>query len=264
MVRTKKNVKGAKIPAKSGVAKASGKAKSKARQPRAPSEGLMNHPDLAKILRKGGVSRAKKDVIKTMNTAAHTFLGRILHAAILIALQGKRVTVTVQHLKAACSVLGIQCAVGVNPTAAVTPSLVTGPSYPRRKAGGAGEASEAEGAEGERKKRKFKQGTVSTREMAFHQRKDALVFRKLTFKRFCKNLAQSTKISSFPKVDLTTLRFSKNILVILQVVCERHLIGLARGAALLATQAGQKTVSSERVETVTSLVRDCGMFQRLV
>lgn len=245
-------------PKKAPAKKANPKAH--ARGPR-NHQGLMNAPDLSKILRKGGVLRARKDVIQTMNAAAQKFLTRILHSAILIALQSGRVTVNVHHLKAACAVLGVKCAVGVNPTAAVTPSLITGPSYPRRSAAKDGEGGD-DGAE--RKKRKFKQGTVSAREITFHQRKDNLVFRKLTFKRFCKNLAATTTVVSFPKADLTTLRFSKNILVILQVICERYLISLASGASELAKIAGQKTVNSERVESVIKLVRDCGVFQRLV
>lgn len=220
---------------------------------------LLNPPDLGKILRKGGVNRARRNIVSTMNDAGNKFLSEILYVSILIALQTGKVTVKLDHLKAACSILGIHSAVGFNPTAQITPSLVTGKSYPRR-----GKISQETG---EKKTRKFKQGTVTAREVVFLQRKDNLVFKKLTFRKFCTALARDPSVFSFkayPDLDLNTLRFSSDISVVLQVICERYLISLARCAAKLAASSGQKTVNNSHIQSTIGIVQECGAFAGFV
>ena len=220
---------------------------------------LLNPPDLGKILRKGGVNRARRDIIDTMNVTGEHFLTEVLFIAILIALQTGKVTVKLDHLKAACAILGIKCAVGFNPTAQITPSLVTGKAYPRR-----GKISPETG---EKKTRKFKQGTVTAREVVFLQRKDNLVFKKLTFRKFCSALARDSSVFSFnayPNLDLSTLRFSSDISVVLQVICERYLISLARCAAGLAKASGQKTVNTSHINSTISIIQECGTFAGFV
>jgi histone H3/H4 len=220
---------------------------------------LLNTPDLGKILKKGGVGRAKRDIIDTINAIGEKFVKDILHSTVLIALSGgKQITVKLSHLQAACDIAGIKSSVGFSPTAQVTPSLVTGKGYSRK--------SSANSEDG-KKTRKFKQSTVMAREITYIQRKDNLVFKKLTFKKFIQQSVKDSKslnIQAFDDIDMTKLRFSNDISVVLQVICEKFLISLAHAASMLAANAKQKTVTSTHINSAVQIVRECGMFFQLM
>jgi len=215
---------------------------------------LMNPLVLKRILRKGGVLRTSKGVHTIMSRITHEFITRILHACILVATQGNKKTVTHASLKTACSLLGIKLAVGINPTAHVTPSLTTGPSY--RKKSKTTEEGEP------KKRRKSKQGKASAREVVFQQKLDKLVFRKLTFSKYCKSISRDTSsmiIVSKP-VDLESLRWSKSVFPVIQVICERYLVAIATSAWNLVINTNHKTIKSEHIQSVLGIMENCGPY----
>ncbi len=87
---------------------------------------------LKRLLQKGGVVRANKNVYEVMRRASLEFVSKLLHTSILLATQNGKVTIRLDNLKTACKLHGINSVVGINPTASFTPSLVTGPVYPRK------------------------------------------------------------------------------------------------------------------------------------
>lgn len=221
---------------------------------RSERDKLTNPLVLKRILRKGGVLRTSKGVHEIMSEVVHQFVKRFLHACILVATQGDKKTVTHSSLQTACSMLGVKLAVGVNHSAKVTPSLTTGPSF-RKKV----KASE----DGEpKKRRKSRQGKTSAREVAFQQRTDRLVFRKATFSNYCKSLAKdpSEMVLVSREVDLGTLRWSKTVFPLIQVICERFLVAVAVSAWKLVVDTERKTIKSAHVKSVLSIMEDCGSY----
>jgi len=203
-----------------------------------------------RLLRKGGVLRTRTEVNDLLATITQDFLAKILRACIIVVTQGKK-TMRPEHLEIACRTMGINMAVGVSPTATVTPSLVTGSTYPRRKA-----------ASGEKPKRKFKQGTVSTREVKFQQSRDKLVFRKAAFAKYCKWLIlESGEIKVYAKeINLQSLNCSKVLFAQLQVLCERYIIALAASAWSLAVASNQKTLNAGHISSVIKINEKCRAF----
>jgi len=203
-----------------------------------------------RLLRKGGVLRTRTEVNDLLAGITQTFLVKILRACILVVAQGKK-TMRPEHLEVACRTMGINMAVGVSPTATVTPSLVTGSAYPRRKS-----------ATGEKPKRKFKQGTVSSREVKYQQSRDKLVFRKAAFAKYCKWLIlESGEIKVYAKeVNSDTLNCSKVLFAQLQVLCERYIIALAASAWGLAVASNQKTLNAGHISSVLNINQRCQTF----
>lgn len=215
---------------------------------------LTNPLVIKRLLRKGGVLRTSKGVYEIMANVVHHFVKRFLHACILIATQGNKKTVTHASLQTACSVLGVKLAVGINHSAKVTPSLTTGPSF--RKKAKVGDQKEP------KKRRKTRQGKTSAKEVAFQQRTDRLVFRKATFSNYCKALAKdsSEMVTVSRKVDLDTLRWSKSVFPLIQVICERFLVSLAVSSWRLVTDTERKTIKSAHIISVLTVMEECGSY----
>ena len=225
-------------------------------KPRALSKSV-----LKRLLQKGGVVRANKNVYEVMRRASLEFVSKLLHTSILLATQNGKVTIKLANLKTACKLHGINSVVGINPTASFTPSLVTGPVYPRKTP-----PSDAKAANGEKPKRKFKQGVVSSREIKFQQKRDNLVFRKLSFVKYCKAISKNPDMIPIHshEVDLDALRYSRSLIAVLQVLCERYLIALAFSSCLIPAKSGQKTIKAEDVEIVMKIAEGCGIYSKFI
>lgn len=219
------------------------------------TEKQLGNLNYKKLLRKAGVLRTLKDVNPLLGEVTKNFLVPILRACVIVATQGKKVTLDQSSLDIACRILGINLTVGVSQTSKNTPSLATGASYPRRPA-----ASQGDGEA--KKKRKFKQGTVSAREVSFQQKHDNLVFRKLAFAKYCKTIVQDPELMAIhcKEINLSSIRSAKALFPQLQVLCERYLLSVASSAWKLVEASKKKTLEQSHIKSVLQITATTGAF----
>jgi histone H3/H4 len=212
------------------------------------SEFMLSKSVLRRLMQKGGVMRMQKNVYSEIRDACEKFVVQILAACVSLATQKKQKTINLNIFDMVCRIFGLNIAVGVNPSAA-TPSLQTGRVPPRK--------SKVNGPV-----RKFKQGTISAREVKFQQKKDQLVFHKQSFVKFCKRISRTSDLVQplSSEVELETLRYSKSLIASLQVMCERYLVSLASSSLLIAETSLQKTVKAEHVQAAIKISRICGTY----
>ena len=104
--------------------------------------------------------------------------------------------------------------------------------------------SSAPSTGGVKKPQRYRPGTVALREIRRYQRSTELIFRKLPFQRFVREVAQD--YAYFGKDD-PGLRFQGSAVLALQEAAEAYLVGLFEDTNLLAIHAKRTTIMAKDI-----------------
>jgi histone H3/H4 len=151
----------------------------------------------------------------------------------------------------ASSALGFGVAVGINPSTK-TLSLKTGPS-----------SAPSSGAT----KRKAKHGVVTARQVRFQQRNsNSFVFQKKNFLGMVKAIVRDPSAMNFMfgTVDLDNIRFSKNVINMIQLIIESYLLAMCSSARTVVEGMGQKTVSEVHFKVVLEVLVSSSVYSRFI
>lgn len=197
---------------------------------------------IKRLLQKGGVSRIKRDVYGAITKEAFRFVATFLHTLVLVATRNGNVTIKHKDLKIASEILGIECSVGINPNTSTTPSLKTGKAFPSSSTG--------------------KIITESSKVIKFQKQNDSLVFPLKTFINFCKKIARDPYIVDIKskEIDLESLRYSKTVITVLQVICERYLLSVIQASWNIVLRSKRSTLSAIDIQESLVTARNLSSY----
>ena len=112
----------------------------------------------------------------------------------------------------------------------------TGGQAPRKQLATKAARSSAPATGGLKKPHRYRPGTVALREIRRYQKSTELLFRKLPFQRFVREVAQDYK---------TDLRFQGSAVLALQTAAEDYLVGLFEETNLAAIHAKRVTIMAK-------------------
>lgn len=216
-----------------------------------PEGASIKHQAVKRLLLRAGLKRVKNSVCGVVSSLAVDSLKTLLHRAVLnSSLRGSK-TIMEPDIHNAASALGFGVAVGINPSTKIL-SLKTGPS-----------SAPSSGAT----KRKAKHGVVTARQVRFQQRNsNSFVFQKKNFLGMVKAIVRDPSAMNFMfgTVDLENIRFSKNVINMIQLIIESYLLAVCSSARTVVEGMGQKTVSEAHFKVVLQVFVASATYSRFI
>lgn len=196
-------------------------------------------PVVRRMCLRAGIARMTIDgVHEVVIEQMRLFVGSIFHSAILRTASRKIMTVSISDILASAKVHGITFTPGINPSAKQTPGLTTASfTLPR----------------GDATTKRQKSGVVRKRLTRLLQKKDALVIYRGNFAAFARGCVASLTFHSL-KVDVTSLRYSKGVMAIAQLLTEKYVHSLATAARIIVEASKQQTVNGGHFKTALAIM----------
>lgn len=238
----------AKKAASKPASKAAASKKAAAKKSAAPKPASQIRPPVVRrMCMRAGVERMTlASVHSVVLEQMEMFVTNIFHAAILRTVSRKIMTVSISDIISAAKVRGITFTPGIS--ANHTPGLTTASfTLPR--------SAPADGA----KTRRQKSGVVRRRLTRVLQRKDALIIYRGNFAAFARGCVSKLKFHSVD-VDVSLLRYSRGVMAVAQLLCEKYIIALASAARIIVQASKQQTVNDTHFKTALAIASIAAPF----
>jgi histone H3/H4 len=249
MVRTKQTAKPTAAPVKK-IKTAAKKAPAKkvaVKKADAETPSQIRAPVVRRMCLRAGIKRMTiAGVHSVVLEQMDCFVTNIFHAAILRTASRKIMTVSISDVVSAARVRGIVFTPGINPSAKRTPGLTTASfTLPR--------------TEKTATSRRQKSGVVRRRLTRLLQKKDALVIYRGNFAAFARKCVSKLTFRSID-VDVSSLRYSKGVMAVAQLLTEKYIHSLAVAARIIVETSKQQTVNESHFKTAIAIAEAIAPF----
>ncbi len=187
----------------------------------------LTKPAIKRLAHKAGVKGVSGLIYEEIRGVAKVFMEPLIRSCVVIATTEEKKTVKIRHLYGALEIAKTPLVAAINPTT---------------KSATYFKACEVESrpAGAPPKKTRARPGTGALRDIRRQQKSEGcLIFAKLPFERFVREIAQDYEID---------MQFAADFLLMVQFVCEQYLVGLLFDANSAAIHDGRQTIFPKDIQ----------------